>query len=73
VRLFNADHAPAVVDIGRPAIPPGWGYDFTDAQVEAGITGLWSKEDPREGLAQERAFRARRQAEAAEAVTETKE
>lgn len=63
-RLYNLDHLPVVVDIHKLAVYPGMGYDFTDEQVKAGITGLWSEKDPRAGLEQERAFKARRAAEA---------
>jgi hypothetical protein len=63
-RLYNLDHAPAVVDINKPAVFRHCGYDFTDEQVRAGITGLWSEEDPRAHIEQERAFKARRRAEA---------
>lgn len=45
--LYNVDHLPVVVVNNAPAIRPGESYDFTDEQVEAGITGRWSETDPR--------------------------
>ena len=62
-RLYNLEPWPVVVSIHEPAVWPGEGYDFTDEQVQMGITGRWSGEDPRAGLEQERAFKARRAAE----------
>jgi hypothetical protein len=63
-RLYSLDPFPVVPNIHRPAVFPGMGYDFTDEQVKAGITGQWSEKDPRAGLPQERAFKARRKQEA---------
>lgn len=45
--LFNVDHLPVVLENDAPAIEPGASYDFTDEQVEAGIAGVWSEDDPR--------------------------
>jgi hypothetical protein len=62
-RLYSLDPFPVVPNIHRPAVFPGEGYDFTDEQVAAGITGQWSETDPRAGLEAERAFKALRKAE----------
>jgi hypothetical protein len=44
--LYNVDHLPVVVVNNAPAVKPGESYDFTDEQVEAGITGRWSETRP---------------------------
>jgi hypothetical protein len=59
-KLYNVDHQPAVADHGKPAVRPGESYDFTKDQVEAGIAGQWSEENPRKGLKQEREFKRAR-------------
>lgn len=59
-KLYNIDHQPTVVDHGKPAVGPGESYDFTKEQIEAGLTGVWSEEDPRKGLKQEREFKRTR-------------
>lgn len=46
-RRWNLDPFPVVVDAELPAIQPGEPHDFTDEQIKAGITGNWSKTDPR--------------------------
>jgi hypothetical protein len=60
MRLFNCDSQPVVIDHAQPAVMPGCAHDFTREQIKAGITGVWSEENPRKGLAQERAFKRKR-------------
>ena len=60
MRLYNVDHQPAVVDPNESATMPGESREFTREEIEAGIGGLWSKDDPRKGLAAERKFKQRR-------------
>ena len=60
MRLYNLDHQPTVVDHSEPAVMPGECYDFTKEQVAAGLSGSWSKDDPRKGLRQEREFKRAR-------------
>jgi hypothetical protein len=62
MRLYNVDHSPAVVRANERAVMPCQPHDFTEGEVAAGLAGTWSAEDPRAGLAQERAFKARRDA-----------
>jgi hypothetical protein len=63
IRLYNISPYPLTVDRGGPAVFPGEGYDFPDDGPLA--SGWWSEKDPREGIEQERAFRARRKRETA--------
>ena len=70
-RRWNVHHSPIVLDNHKPAVWPGQPYDFTDEQIAEGLSEWWSEEDPRAGLAQERAFRARRRAEAARLAEES--
>ena len=49
-RLFNHDHQAHVVDPDLPAIQPGESHEFTDEQVNAGLTGIWKQTVPRKGL-----------------------
>lgn len=44
--LFNADHQAAIVDHGETVVLPGGTHEFTDEEVEAGITGSWSPTAP---------------------------
>lgn len=67
MRLYNVDHSPVVVKQNERAVMPCLPYEFTDEEVAAGIAGLWSEENPREGLEQERVFKARRDREASAA------
>lgn len=60
MKLFNLDHQTAIVDHGAHAVKPGKAHEFTAEQIAAGITGLWSEQDPRAGLAAEREFKQRR-------------
>ena len=57
---FNLDHCPVVLNWQESAIMPGASHEFTDEQIAAGLTGLWGEEDPRAGLAAERAFKQKR-------------
>ena len=59
-KLFNLDHQPVVIHHGERAVMPGEPYEFTDEQIEAGLAGQWSEEDPRAGLKAERAFKQKR-------------
>ena len=61
-RLYNVDHQPQLINpvSGERAVMPGESYDFTDEQAAAGIAGSWSDTDPREGLADEHAFKLAR-------------
>lgn len=70
MRLWNIDHQPAVIDHDEPAVQPGDSYEFTKKQLDAGLTGSWSKTDPRKGLKQEQAFKKGRDEESQEASTE---
>lgn len=58
MRLWNVDHQPAVIDHDKPAINPGDSHNFSPEQVEGGLGGLWSNEDPRGGLKIERDYKA---------------
>jgi hypothetical protein len=49
-RLFNADHQAQMVDPDQPAVQPGESHEFTDEQVQAGLTGIWKEGPPRKGL-----------------------
>jgi hypothetical protein len=60
MRLWNLDHQPVVVENDQPAVLPGESYEFTKEQIEAGVAGNWSDKDPRKGLADEAAFKRRR-------------
>lgn len=62
-RFFNTDHSPVIVVHGERAVMPGESHNFTEEQVAAGLTGSWSKDNPRAGLAAERAFKRRRDAD----------
>ena len=64
MRRWNVDHQPAIVDHNIPAVMPGESYEFTEEQIEAGLTGMWSETDPRGGLKKERAFKRDRDAKA---------
>lgn len=50
-----------------PAVAPGEGFEFTEEEVAAGLGCEWSDVDPRAGLAQEREFKRRRDAQPEEA------
>jgi hypothetical protein len=60
MRLWNLDHSPAVIAPNLPGVKPGESHDFTVEEIEAGVSGVWSKTDPRKGLEQEKAFKGRR-------------
>lgn len=47
MRLYNRDHQAAIVEQDEPGVRPGESYDFTDEQIAAGISGVWSKGEPR--------------------------
>jgi hypothetical protein len=64
-KMYNVDHAPRVIVHGERAVMPGEAHDFTDEQVAAGVAGLWSEKNPRAGLAAERAFKRKRDADVA--------
>jgi hypothetical protein len=40
-KFTNGDHQPVVVNHDLPAVQPGESYDFTNEQVDAGLTGVW--------------------------------
>lgn len=59
------------------SVPPGEGFDFSD-EAAASIGVEWSTEDPREGLVEEKAFKAKRDSKteaspASETPSDTKE
>lgn len=64
--LYNTDSVPVVPSRGidEPAVQPGAPYEFTPEEIEAGISGSWSEEDPRRGLGDEERFKATRDAAA---------
>jgi hypothetical protein len=74
---WNVDHQHALLDpISGLVVAPGESYEFTDEQIEAGLAGSWSEEDPRAGLDAEREFKRRRDAKqpsspATESTTDT--
>lgn len=60
-KLFNVDHQTVIVDHDLPGVAPGEAYEFDD-ETAAGLTGLWSEQDPRAGLTQERKWKRERDA-----------
>ena len=62
---FNTDHQHAVID-AETAVAPGECHEFSEEQIEAGLTGSWSDTDPREGLADEQVFKLARDRSRAE-------
>lgn len=63
MRFYNVTPHPMVVGgWHNPAVFPGQGWDFPEG-YDPGEG--WARKNPREGLEQERAFKARRRAEAA--------
>lgn len=66
-KLFNLDHQHAIVSDGT-SVAPGESYDFTAAEIKAGVAGNWSPDDPRAGLAEEKRFKSRRDAESSQPV-----
>lgn len=71
-RLYNLDAQPIIVSHDQPAVQPGDGHDFTEEQIKAGVTGIWSEEDPRKGRDQDREFKRtrRKQSRRVPAITE---
>lgn len=61
---YNVDHQVAIVNHGEDVVNPGESFDFTDEQIEAGLGGSWSELNPRRGLEDERAFKAKRDSKA---------
>lgn len=59
-KLYNVDHQTAVIDQDQPGVQPGESYNFTDEQIEAGLTGSWSETDPKAGAGEEKKFKGRR-------------
>jgi hypothetical protein len=59
-KRFNLDHQPHVIRYDQRAVMPGESYEFTTEQIEAGLAGQWSEEDPRAGLADEKKFKQKR-------------
>ena len=53
---FNLDHQYAIHGDGS-ATAPGEPHDFTPEEIEAGLAGQWSDEDPRAGLTEEQEFK----------------
>lgn len=60
-RRYNTDHQHAVLDLDT-SVAPGAPHEFTDEQLEAGLTGSWSEENPRAGLEDEQEFKRLRDA-----------
>lgn len=71
MKLYNVGHQTAVIDHDHPGVRPGESYDFTEEQIEAGIAGEWSEENPRKGRGKERAFKERRDGKAPAEPAET--
>lgn len=46
-RLWNVDCQTAILSPDEPGVAPGDSHDFTDAEVDAGLSGSWSFSDPR--------------------------
>lgn len=61
--LFNLDHQHAIHQDGS-ATAPGESHEFTEEEIEAGLAGHWSENDPRAGLKAEREFKKRRDSRA---------
>lgn len=59
--LYNVDHQAQILGAGV-AVQPGEGHEFAVDQIARGVAGLWSETDPRRGLDDEKAFKARRDA-----------
>ena len=58
--LWNYDSQTAVVSNESPGVLPGESRVFSDEELDKGFTGRWGDEDPRRGLAEERAWKRQR-------------
>ena len=71
--LWNYDSCQtAVINNESPGVLPGQSRVFSDEELAQGFTGTWGDKDPRRGLAEERAWKKKRDAQPAtgDAVSE---
>ena len=61
--LWNYDSCQtAVINNESPGVLPGQSRVFSDEELAIGFTGTWGDKDPRRGLAEERAWKKKRDA-----------
>ena len=64
--LWNYDSCQtAVINNESPGVLPGQSRVFSDEELAIGFTGTWGDKDPRRGLAEERAWKKKRDAQPA--------
>ena len=60
--LYNVEAGGQILDPNERAVMPGESHEFSDEAIASGIPAGWSETDPRAGLAEEKAWKTRRDA-----------